>query len=219
MQNKKISISHPTFDIEKYYLKNGFNIIAGIDEAGRGALAGPLVVGLVIYPKLIIQYPAPQIQNYVNDSKKLNHARRCEALDIIKEYSELTIAEVVSHQLIDNLNINKATEYGIKSLLRKISFPPDLIIMDGNFKFDLGIPVVSLVKGDTISTSVASASIVAKIRRDCILDEFDLVYPGYSFKKNKGYGTSEHRRAIERLGPSPIHRRSYRPLFDILSQE
>ncbi|MDY6933110.1 MAG: ribonuclease HII [Spirochaetota bacterium] len=215
MLQQRISEDNPSFNIERALLDKGYKTIAGIDEAGRGALAGPLVVGLVIYRDSFIMNPDTQIINRVNDSKRLTPCERNRVLSIIEEYSEFACVEIVSHQIIDNININRATEYGIQRLLHSMPYPPDIILLDGNFSFDLKIPVIAIIKGDTKSISIASASVVAKVRRDNLMVEFDPIYPGYGFKKNKGYGTKEHRRAIQSIGPSPIHRRSYKPVSEI----
>ncbi len=122
----------------------------------------------------------------------------------------------MSHRVIDRMNVNASTEYAIKKLLKKIPAVPDVLLLDGNFHFDLGIPVMSIVRGDSLSISIASASIVAKVERDRILEKFDLIFPGYSFKKNKGYGTSEHISAIKQIGPSPIHRKTYEPVASMI---
>lgn len=137
---------------------------------------------------------------------------------MIDEHSYLTAHTLVSNLIIDRMNVNAATEYAIKKLLKKIPVVPDMILLDGNFRFDLGIPVRSIIRGDSLSISIASASIVAKVKRDSIIEKFDLIFPGYSFKKNKGYGTYEHINAIKNIGPSPIHRKTYEPvasMFDI----
>ena len=218
MQIYKRSTFRPTFDVEKFCISKGYSTIAGIDEAGRGALSGPLYVGLVVYKDVFIFDPAAQIMDTIDDSKRLSPQKRGELLGYVEKYSEFALTEIVSHRIIDKQNVNRATEYAIMKLLNRINVRPDVILLDGNFNFNLGIPVVPLIKGDTVSISIASASIVAKVKRDKIIEKFDLFYPGYGFDRNKGYGTLEHRRAIERLGPSPIHRKTYKPVSDMLNQ-
>ncbi len=207
-----------SFEIENDLLAEGYKVIAGVDEAGRGALAGPLAVGLVIYRESFISNPSQEILKNIRDSKKLSPSKRIEALELIKEHSEYAAHTFISHRIIDRLNINLATEFAIKKLLKKIPVRPDLLILDGNFSFNLGIPHISIIKGDSKSTSIASASIMAKVKRDKLIEKFDLIYPGYLFKKNKGYGTVEHRKAIQETGPSPIHRKTYEPLRSLLEE-
>lgn len=201
----------PTFGIEKDLVHSGSRLIAGVDEAGRGALAGPLCVGLVIYESSFIAFHEGCIPG-INDSKKLTHRKRLAGLEIIRSRSLLATSILVPHPVIDRLNINGATKFALSRLLDGIPIKPEIIIMDGNFSFDLPVPVRSIPKGDARSISIASASIVAKVRRDGIMDRFDRLYPAYHFTKNKGYGTALHFRAIAEQGITPIHRRSYEPV-------
>jgi ribonuclease HII len=207
-----------SFEIEKKLLADGYNIIAGIDEAGRGALAGPLSVGLVIFNKSFIQNPTEEILLRIRDSKELSPQKRNKALKLIERESVCVKTAIISHQIIDKLNVNRATEYAVKLLLKKASPSPDIIIMDGNFKFNVGIPFIPIIKGDSKSISIASGSIAAKVKRDSIMDKYELIYPGYSFIKNKGYGTNAHRKAISELGPCLIHRRTYEPVKSMVKE-
>lgn len=208
-----------SFEIEKKLLAEGYKIIAGIDEAGRGALAGPLAVGLVIYDKSFIQNPTEEILLRIRDSKELSPQKRNKALKLIVKESIYVKTALIPYQIIDRLNINRATEYAVKLLLEKASPRPDVIIMDGNFKFNVGIPFIPIIKGDSKSISIASGSIAAKVKRDSIMDKYELIYPGYSFIKNKGYGTSAHREAITKLGPCQIHRKTYEPVKSMVKYE
>ena len=208
-----------SFDIEMGLLDKGFSIIAGVDEAGRGSLAGPLSLGLVVYSVALIRNPPDEIISSIRDSKKLSPKKRTDALFLVEKNAVMHSFELVSHRIVDSLNVNGATEYALKKLLENISPLPDIILMDGNFSFDPGIPVLSVVKGDSKSFSIASASIVAKVNRDRIMKEYDSLYSGYSFGRNMGYGTLEHRKAIIRLGPSEIHRRTYEPVRGMLGRE
>lgn len=208
----------PTFSLERELLEQGHSLIAGIDEAGRGSLAGPLSVGLVIYDASFIRSNPRGIPG-INDSKKLTPRRRNDAMEIIRRHSIAVTSILVNHRVIDRLNINGATEYGILNLLKLMPCKPDIILLDGNFSFNLGVPVRSILKGDTRSVSIASASIAAKVRRDAVLDTFDSLYPGYNFRRNKGYGTREHIRAIIASGCSPVHRTSYEPVKSMFSRE
>jgi ribonuclease HII len=207
-----------SFEIEKKLLTEGYKIIAGIDEAGRGALAGPLSVGLVIFNKSFIQNPTEEILLCIRDSKELSPQKRNKALKLIERESVCVKTAIISHQIIDRLNVNRATEYAVKLLLKKATPSPDIIIMDGNFKFNVGIPFIPIIKGDSKSISIASGSIAAKVKRDGIMDKYELIYPGYSFIKNKGYGTSAHREAISELGPCLIHRRTYEPVKSMVKE-
>jgi ribonuclease HII len=176
-------------------------------------------VGLVIYKDTFIKNPHPDILKNIRDSKKLTPAGRLRALKLIEEHSLYISHTLVSHRFIDRMNINRATEFAIKKLLKKIPVVPDMILLDGNFRFDLGIPVRPIIRGDSLSITIASASIVAKVKRDRVIEKFDLIFPGYSFKKNKGYGTSEHINAIKNIGPSPIHRKTYEPVAGMIDKK
>ena len=208
----------PTFDIERDYLKQGYKVIAGFDEVGRGSLSGPLTVGMTIYSIDEINSD-DYIKDFpVNDSKKISEKKREELLAIFKDRSVCSLTAHISHNLVDTLNVNGATAEAILRLIKKSPAKPDLLLMDGNFSFDLGIPIVSIKKGDTLSVSIASASIIAKVERDNIMKKMNLVYPGYSFEKNKGYGTKLHRDAIHTIGYCNIHRKSYEPVKSLLKK-
>ncbi|MBN2038959.1 MAG: ribonuclease HII [Spirochaetes bacterium] len=204
-----------SFDIEKELLAQNYNFIAGIDEAGRGALAGPLVVGLAIYSKSHIQNPPEKLTAHVKDSKQLTQKKRIEALHLINKTAVYCGFAVIPHETVDRMNVNAATEYAVKQLLQKATPVPDVVIIDGNFRFSLDIPYHSIIKGDQKSFSIASGSILAKVNRDWLMAEFDKEYPGYSFSKNMGYGTKEHINAIYSIGPSAIHRKTYKPVSQI----
>jgi ribonuclease HII len=204
----------PNFRIEKGLLRDGHRLIAGVDEAGRGALAGPLCVGLVIYDASFIAAHEGSLPG-IDDSKKLTHRKRLAGLDLIREHALLATSILVPHPVIDRLNINGATKFALSRLLEGIPVEPDIVIMDGNFSFDLPVPVRSIPKGDAQSIAIASASIVAKVRRDGVMDRFDPLYPEYHFMKNKGYGTALHMRAIAECGITPIHRMTYEPVKSI----
>lgn len=217
--NKTTFSIFPSFNIEKILIKKGYKIIAGIDEAGRGSLAGPLAVGLVIYSMPFILKPAKDIENFVKDSKKLTGKKRTHALELIEKHSSISAITLVSHKLIDKINVNKATEFAINKLLNKIPVTPDLAIIDGNFSFKLEVPYISIPRGDSKSISIASASIIAKVKRDQILERLDPIYPEFDMKNNKGYGTKKHIDSIQKVGFSPIHRLSYEPVKSIISSQ
>ena len=212
-----LKIPGPDFSIESEYLSQGHRYIAGIDEAGRGALAGPLSLGMVIYDSSCFSdYESFRSLN-IDDSKKLTHKKRVSALESIRD-NALTVSKVfIPNSVIDKTNINIATLFGIEKLLEKSHISPDIIIMDGNFKFNLKVPFVPVIKGDMRSISISSASIVAKVNRDIIMDNLDLRFPHYGFASNKGYGTKNHLTAISSSGISPVHRLSYEPVKSLFS--
>ena len=217
LQVKKRRDFYPSFEIEKKLISQGYSVIAGIDEAGRGSLAGPLSVGLVIYSKdFILNFSNQKI--IINDSKKLSALKRKKALEEVEELSYCTLCSFVSHKKIDRLNVNKATELGIHSLLARTKLVPEVIIMDGNFSFKLPIPFISVLQGDQKSISIASASIKAKVTRDNLMGKIDQKYPDYDFKGHKGYGTAKHRDLLKKHGVSLIHRRSYEPAKSLLAE-
>ena len=209
----------PDFSIEKELCLQGYKTIAGVDEAGRGALAGPLSLGMTIYP-LSIYYETPElILNAVADSKKLTPKKREEALSVIKNFSLNYTSVFVPHTIIDKTDINIATKIGIERLIAKSQIKPDIIIMDGSFKFNFDIKFISVIKGDNRSISIASASIIAKVLRDELMDKADLKYPDYGFKINKGYGTKKHIESLQTNGFSHIHRKSYEPVKSLNRKE
>ncbi len=209
----------PDFSIEKDLFSNGYKIIAGIDEAGRGALAGPLSLGMVIYPVSIFSEIPKPIFESIADSKKLTAKKRERAILVIKDYSLTSSSAFISHTTIDRTNINIATETGINKLLAKSEIKPDVIIMDGSFKFKLNIPFMSVIKGDNRSISIASASIIAKVSRDQLMNKIDRKYPGYGFCSHKGYGTKYHMTMLAEKGFSPIHRQTYEPIKSIIESQ
>ncbi len=209
--SRSASFVYPSFDIEKEFLDKGYRHIAGVDEAGRGSLAGPLCVGLVIFrPREILSFPGELF--CINDSKKMSPAARQNSLPIIHQKSLIAHHGMVSHRVVDRINVNRATEFALSRLLDGIDIKPDVILLDGNFTFELGVPVVPVSKGDNRSISIAAAGIVAKVNRDCIMEKMDSIYAGFNFKQNKGYGTREHIAALEKNGHCPIHRTSYEPV-------
>ena len=207
----------PDFSREKEFLGKNCSIIAGIDEAGRGALAGPLSVGCTVYSAEFIMNPDHEILSIVNDSKKLSPKKRSLALEYIRRHALYTGVRMVSHRTVDRLNINGATEYAIRKIISGMPLVPDLILLDGNFSFKPGVPCVSIKRGDSLSISIASASIMAKVTRDLVMSRMDTIYSGYGLAVNKGYGTLAHRQSIAELGPSPVHRKSYEPVKSMLS--
>lgn len=187
--------------------KKGFNYICGIDEAGRGPLAGPVVVASVIMP------PDSMIEG-VNDSKKISEKKREKLYDQILEEAISYGVAIIGQDEIDEINILNATKKGLTVSLQELSQRPDLILVDALNGIDtMGIPYDSIIKGDAKCYSIAAASIVAKVTRDRIMREWDSVYPEYGFEKHKGYGTAAHIAAIREHGLCPIHRRSFTKNF------
>ncbi len=208
---------YPSFEIERELVRQGCRAIAGVDEAGRGALAGPLCVGLVVFDCSLFNAP-PEELHAINDSKKLTPRARGLLREVISRHAMHARTVMVSHSTIDRLNVNRATERGLELLLKNIEPRPDVVIMDGTFRFSPGIRFVPVAGGDARSISIAAASIAAKVDRDRLMDKFDLRFPGYRLKKNKGYGTRDHMEAILSMGPTPIHRRSYEPVRSMLER-
>ena len=187
--------------------KKGFNTICGIDEAGRGPLAGPVVVASVIMP-------ADSMIEGVNDSKKVSEKKREKLYDLILEEAISYGVGIIGQDEIDEINILNATKKALTLSLKELTTKPDLIIVDALTHIDtMGIPYESIIKGDAQCYSIAAASIIAKVTRDRIMREWDAVYPEYGFQQHKGYGTAKHIAAIREYGLCPIHRRSFTTHF------
>ncbi|MDQ1278257.1 MAG: ribonuclease [Thermodesulfobacteriota bacterium] len=181
----------------------GFNLIAGIDEAGRGPLAGPVVASAVVLPE---NYRHPDI----TDSKQLSPRKR-EALFKVIRADALSIGVgVMEASIIDDVNILQATLSAMKEAVCDLDVSPDYLLVDGMQAVPIDIPQMTIIRGDSLSISIAAASIIAKVSRDRIMEMYHRQFPYYNFLKNKGYGTQEHRQAIKDHGPCKIHRRSFR---------
>lgn len=178
------------------------NFICGIDEVGRGPFAGPVVAGAVILPKNCDIL-------YINDSKKLSEKVRERLYDEIMEKAVSVAIGIVSPERIDEINILQATYEAMRQAVSKLDPSPDLLLNDAVTIPGVDIMQVPIIKGDAKSISIGAASIVAKVTRDRMMVDYDKEYPGYGFAQNAGYGTKEHRNALKRLGPCPIHRRSF----------
>ena len=179
-----------------------YDFICGIDEVGRGPLAGPVVAGAVVLPK------GSRIL-YINDSKKLTAAKRDELYDVIMEKAVSVGIGMASHERIDEINILQATYEAMRQAIGKLDPAPDLTLNDAVTIPGVDIKQVPIIKGDAKSISIGAASIVAKVTRDRMMVEYDRIYPGYGFASNKGYGSAEHIKALKEIGPSPIHRASF----------
>ena len=193
---------------ERALLAKGVQYIAGVDEVGRGPLAGPVVCAAVIMPlqeDLLIEG--------VDDSKKLSAKKREELAEKIKNTAlAFTIVEI-DEKKIDEINILEATKLGMKQAIESLSVTPDTVLTDGNMTIDISIPQQSVIHGDALSYSIGAASIVAKVYRDNLMDEYAKTYPQYAFEKNKGYGTKAHIDGIKEYGLCPIHRRTFTKKF------
>ncbi|MEN6321531.1 MAG: ribonuclease HII [Syntrophaceae bacterium] len=183
--------------------QHGYTVIAGIDEAGRGPLAGPVVAAAVILPT---DYENPEIK----DSKQLSPRKRERLYEIIKQNALSIGFGVVETSVIDDVNILQATMLAMREAVSNLSITPDYLLIDGLHRIFVSIPQEAIVKGDSLSISVASASIIAKVSRDRIMEMYHRQFPQYNFLKNKGYGTEEHREAIKKYGHCKIHRKSFK---------
>ena len=184
----------------------GLQVICGVDEAGRGPLAGPVCAAAVILPEHL-QIPG------LTDSKKLTDKKRRELFPIIQEQAIAYGIGLASELEIDEINILQATFLAMRRALNQLSVRPEIALIDGNRETDFGLPVKTVVKGDSLSANIAAASILAKVTRDNIMVELAQQYPEYGFEIHKGYGTKAHYEALRTYGPSPIHRRSFLKKF------
>ena len=193
---------------EKEIYAQGFQVIAGIDEVGRGPLAGPVVAAAVILPK------GCKIK-HLNDSKKIPKSKHEAIYHEVLEQAVAVGIGIKDAQVIDQVNIYEATKLAMLEALCKLEPQPQQLLIDA-MKLDTPIPQQSIIKGDANSLSIAAASIVAKVTRDRLMSDFDQTYPGYGFAKNAGYGTSEHLEGLNSLGITPIHRRSFEPIKSMM---
>lgn len=205
---KKVWNADEKLGYERALQAKGYRYVAGVDEVGRGPLAGPVVCAAVIMPiedaDLIVG---------VDDSKKLSAKKREELAEKIKEKAIAYTVYEVSEKMIDEINILEATKLGMKMAVEGLQIKPDVVLTDGNMVIDIPFPQQSIVKGDALSYSIGAASIVAKVHRDAMMDEYAKIYPAYAFESNKGYGTAAHIQAIKEQGLCPIHRRTFTKNF------
>lgn len=183
--------------------RRGYRCVAGIDEAGRGPLAGPVVAAAVILPEGLI-LPG------VNDSKQLTHLQREALFDTIRREAVSVGVGIGDHDLVDRINILQATLSAMRDAILQLSPKPDFLLIDGISAVPMNIAQKTVKKGDSLSISIAAASIIAKVTRDRMMVEYDTQYPGYGFAEHKGYAAASHMAAIANLGPSPIHRKTFR---------
>ena len=194
------------WEIENSLYSETVQLICGVDEAGRGPLAGPVCAAAVILPR-DLQIPG------LTDSKKLTDKKRRELFPVIQEQAVAYGIGLASEQEIDEINILQATFLAMRRALDQLSVRPDLALIDGNRETDFGLPVKTVVKGDSLSANIAAASILAKVTRDNIMIQLSEQYPEYGFEIHKGYGTKAHYAALTEHGASPVHRRSFLKKF------
>ena len=180
----------------------GYHLVCGVDEAGRGPLAGPVCAAAVILP------PNLEIPG-LNDSKKLSDKKRRELFPIIQEKALAYGIAFADHKEIDEINILQATYLAMERAIAQLAVKPDIALIDGNRARDFGLPVQTIVHGDSLSASIAAASVLAKVTRDDLMQKMAEEYPGYGFEIHKGYGTKAHYAALQELGPCPIHRMTF----------
>lgn len=190
------------WQIENEHFAEGIKLICGVDEAGRGPLAGPVCAAAVILPANI-DIPG------LNDSKKLTDKKRRELMPIIKDVAVAYSIALMDHKVIDEINILKATLSAMKEAISGLSVSPELALIDGNQMIDFGVPAKTVVHGDSLSASIAAASVLAKVTRDDLMVEYAQRYPEYGFEIHKGYGTKAHYEALKKFGPCPIHRMTF----------
>lgn len=200
------------YEFENSWRARGVKVIAGVDEAGRGPLAGPVVVAAVVLP-----LDVPDFKVMVDDSKALTDARRRRLFEELTGDPRVRWAvSVKDAATIDRLNILRATHEGMRDVVRSLGDDVEVALVDGLSVPDFPVPAQFIVKGDARSASIGAASIIAKVTRDRMMEELETVYPGYGFAKHKGYGTAAHLAALEKLGACPEHRRSFAPVAQAL---
>lgn len=194
------------WQIEDSFYAQGYEVICGVDEAGRGPLAGPVCAAAVILPKHL-DIPG------LTDSKKLTDKKRRELFPLIQEQAVAYGIGLASQEEIDEINILQATFLAMERALAQLQVHPDLALIDGNREREFGVPVQTVVKGDSLSANIAAASVLAKVTRDDLMIELAQQYPQYGFEIHKGYGTKAHYEALRQYGASPIHRKSFLKKF------
>ncbi len=203
----------PTFDIEKLLFEKGYAAICGVDEVGRGPLAGPVVAAAVMWP-------AGMHIDGIDDSKKLSSDKRDELFNEIAHRELICAVGVIDNECIDRINIFKAALRAMRKAVTDLPMVPEVVLVDGKFSIpNLSVPQYAVVNGDGCCQSVMAASIVAKVTRDRIMDRYEALYPEFSFASHKGYSTAAHIDELRRNGPTDIHRRSFGPVAELLVEE
>ncbi|RKX20856.1 MAG: ribonuclease HII [Candidatus Zixiibacteriota bacterium] len=213
MKNKLTDTSDFSYNqIEEMLRNKGCQFICGVDEVGRGPLAGPVVAAAVILPEDL------ELDG-LDDSKKLSPVRRNKIFEQIINSDTICAIGIIDNESIDKINILKASLMAMRKAVMDLKKAPDFVIVDGTFPIPkLDYPQFAVVKGDSRCRSIAAASVVAKVTRDRIMEKYDAMYPGFSFSKHKGYPTAEHIEELRREGPCDIHRKSFKPVAEILNQ-
>ncbi len=199
--------------MEMAHHAKGLKAVAGVDEAGRGPLAGPVVAAAVVFGE------DPPMIHGVDDSKKVAEGKRRDLAEQIRLAAKGVGVGIATHQEVDALNILKATHLAMKRAVDNLGIVPDFLLIDGNSYSDTSFPFATIVGGDARCYSIAAASIIAKVERDTMMEDFDREYPNYGFARNKGYGTKEHLKAIRLYGLTPIHRRSFRMQMTMFEED
>lgn len=194
------------WEIEDSFYTQGYKVICGVDEAGRGPLAGPVCAAAVILPEHL-EIPG------LTDSKKLTDKKRRDLFPVIQERAIAFGIGFASEQEIDEINILQATFLAMRRAMEQLKVRPDLALIDGNRETDFSLPVRTVIKGDSLSLNIAAASVLAKVSRDDVMLRLAETYPAYGFDIHKGYGTRAHYEALEKFGPCPIHRKSFLKKF------
>lgn len=200
--NNEIARLESLWNFERRAFDHGYSLIAGLDEAGRGPLAGPVVAAAVILPK-------DELIQGVDDSKKLSEKKRDELFEKIQDIAIDIGVGIVDNKTIDEINIFNATKLAMARAIESMETKPNFMLIDALELADISIKQKAIIKGDSKSISIAAASIIAKVTRDRIVKEYDIEYPEYNFSKHKGYGTKEHYEALKTYGATPIHRMSF----------
>jgi ribonuclease HII len=206
----------PTLFEEKRLWRQGYTLVAGLDEVGRGCWAGPVVAAAVVLPVKRLR-AEPGLLTGVDDSKRLTPRQRERAAGRVYDVAVAVGIGVASPALVDALGIVGATLLAMRQALGRLSSTPHYLLVDGLLRLDLSLPQLALVHGDARSLSIAAASVVAKVHRDALMAAWAAHYPDYGFERHKGYGTRQHRLALQRLGPCPLHRRSFAPVAPLVS--
>ena len=209
---RKRSAQVPSLEMEKALWQDGIEVIAGVDEAGRGPLAGPVVAAAVVFPRGIFI-------DGVNDSKKLSEKKRERLFHDIYEKALSVGVGIVSHEVIDRINIFQASILAMRKAVERLSFQPQIVLADGNCFTHESLRFENIIHGDCLSSTIAAASIIAKVSRDNLMREYHEEFPLYGFDRHKGYWTKQHLEAIRRHGPCEIPRRSFRMPVQLMASE
>ena len=212
---KPSSKAIPTFLEEKALINGGYTVVAGVDEVGRGPLAGPVMAGVAILPS----NPKGSWVKLVRDSKQLTKAQREKALFHLQDVALGLEVGICSSQEVDALGIVEATKLAMSRAIDSLAVKPDFLLLDAITLQKVDLPQKSIIRGDALCLSIAAASIVAKVTRDRLMEQMDQEFPEYGFARNKGYGTREHMTKLKQMGPCPIHRYSFAPVREAAASQ